>query len=81
MDMFEGALSEDEQRSDEELIEKVRDGNTDAYRVLWSRHFQAGVAVARSYTSRVDPEDVASEAFARTMEAIGRGKGPQVAFR
>lgn len=79
--MFEGALSEDEQRSDEELIEKVRDGNTDAYRVLWSRHFQAGVAVARSYTSRVDPEDVASEAFARTMEAIGRGKGPQVAFR
>lgn len=79
--MFEGAASEDEQRSDEELIELVRGGNTDAYQVLWCRHFPAGVAVARSYTSRVDPEDVASEAFARTMEAIGRGKGPQVAFR
>lgn len=67
--------------SDAELIAMVRSGDSEAYGVLWARHSSAGIRMARSLTSRVDPEDVAAEAFLRTFEAIVRGGGPEVAFR
>lgn len=67
--------------SDAELIAMVRSGDGEAYGILWLRHSSAAIRLARGLTTRVDPEDVAAEAFARTLEALSRGKGPEVAFR
>ncbi|TDQ02066.1 MULTISPECIES: sigma-70 family RNA polymerase sigma factor [unclassified Leifsonia] len=67
--------------SDADLIVLARDGDTLAYGVLWKRHWQAGRAMAASITGRFDPDDLASEAFARILTSLGRGKGPTSGFR
>ncbi|MGX5695661.1 sigma-70 family RNA polymerase sigma factor [Agromyces soli] len=67
--------------SDEEILHAIRCGDDDAYGIFWRRHRSLAIAVARSTTSRFDPEDIAAESFARVLAAIRRGRGPVRAFR
>jgi len=67
--------------SDADLIVLAREGDRLAYGVLWKRHWEAGRGMAASITSRFDPDDLASEAFARILISLGRGKGPTAGFR
>ncbi len=67
--------------SDDELVERSRAGDELAYAELWRRHSRAGLAVARSASSSIEPEDLVAEAFTKIFHAVQRGKGPQVGFR
>ena len=67
--------------SDAELIERAREGDSPAYGVLWKRHWNAGRAMAASVTGRFEPDDLASEAFARILKSIEKGSGPRSGFR
>ncbi|KGM09021.1 sigma-70 family RNA polymerase sigma factor, partial [Cellulomonas carbonis] len=68
--------------SDAGLIAAVRAGDRTAYECLYERHVGAALAVARHYTrSEADADDVVAEAFERVLSALGRGQGPDVAFR
>lgn len=67
--------------TDDDLLARVREGDSAAYDELWRRYSSLAVAVARRTTSRFDPEDLASEAFTRVLSAIRAGSGPRHAFR
>ena len=67
--------------SDADLLTRAREGDTDAYGVIFKRHWQAGRAMAMSITGRFEPDDLASEAFARILKAVEKGKGPTSGFR
>ena len=72
----------DDAASDPILIAAVREGDYPAFGVLFSRHAGAARTVARQYISDAsDVEDVVSEAFAKVLEVLQRGGGPDVAFR
>lgn len=71
----------DSETSDDELVRATRAGDSRAYGVLWDRHAPAALRAARSITSSIDPEDLVSEAFAKTLSAIRNGGGPTDAFR
>lgn len=68
-------------RSDGELIALVRDGRSDAYGELWSRHAAAAGVAARAYGKPGEAEDMVAEAYLKILEAIRNGKGPTGAFR
>ena len=70
----------DTELSDAELVERVRDGDLDAYGVLWARHVNAVTVFAR-HTSRRDAEDLVAESYTRVLVAIRSGRGPTTAFR
>jgi RNA polymerase sigma factor (sigma-70 family) len=74
-------MSEVSEVSDEELAERTRTGDTDAYRELWQRHSRAGHTAARSFSRLADPDDLVSEAFLQILRALQRGGGPREAFR
>lgn len=67
--------------SDNDLVERSRAGEEAAYAELWRRHSRAGLAVARSASSSLDPEDLVAEAFTKIFQAVQDGKGPQLGFR
>lgn len=69
--------------SDAELIRRTRDGDTEAYGVLFSRHAAAATALAARLTSgtTVSADDVVSDAFVGVLTAIRSGRGPEEAFR
>lgn len=67
--------------SDAELVLRTRSGDTEAFGELWTRHYRSGMTVARSVTSRVEPEDLVQESYARIFQAIRKGGGPNGAFR
>uniref|UniRef100_UPI0028991DB0 RNA polymerase sigma factor n=1 Tax=Microbacterium sp. TaxID=51671 RepID=UPI0028991DB0 len=67
--------------SDHDLVEATRAGDSNAYGVLWDRHSPSALRAARAITSSIDPEDLVSEAFAKTFSAIKNGGGPTDAFR
>ena len=67
--------------SDTELVDRTREGDAAAYAELWSRHYRAGLAVARSFTGTFDPDDLVSEAFTKIYKTISRGGGPTAGFR
>jgi RNA polymerase sigma factor (sigma-70 family) len=69
-------------RSDAELTAGVRAGDDAAYEELYRRHAAAVRRYAKtccrdSFTA----EDLAGEVFARTLQALRAGKGPEVAVR
>lgn len=68
-------------RSDADLVALTRSGDESAYAELWRRHSRAGLAVARSFTSTFDADDLVSEAYAKILRAITEGGGPTAAFR
>lgn len=68
--------------SDAELIESVRHGQLDAYGSLYERHVSAAHNLARQLSrSSAEADDLVSEAFARVLDSLRAGRGPDSAFR
>ncbi|MFJ6217437.1 sigma-70 family RNA polymerase sigma factor [Streptomyces sp. NPDC092296] len=68
--------------SDAELTALVRGGDDRAYEELYRRHADAVRRYARTCCrDRFTAEDLAGEVFARTLQALRGGKGPDVAVR
>ncbi|MBO0984960.1 RNA polymerase sigma factor, partial [Rathayibacter sp. SD072] len=65
---------------DADLIALVREGDAAASAELWRRHASAARSLARAWSS-LDADDLVSEAFLRTLDAIAKGGGPEGAFR
>lgn len=66
--------------SESELLDRCRDGDPRAFETLFRRHHAAAVRYAAHLTSRIDPDDLASEAFARIWSALRGGGGPERMF-
>ncbi|MFI0943351.1 sigma-70 family RNA polymerase sigma factor [Streptomyces sp. NPDC021020] len=70
------------ERSDTELVDQVRAGRDSAYEELYRRHAQAVRRYARTCCRDTHTaEDLTGEVFARTLQAIRGGSGPQSAVR
>lgn len=69
------------ERSDAELLGRVREGDETALGELYLRHRPAALRLARSYGNRADAEDLVNGAFERVLAALRRGHGPAEAFR
>lgn len=68
--------------SDPRILELVRQGVTEAFDVLYKRHFAVAQYVARSQTDNAsDADDVVAEAFASVFQSLKEGKGPKEFFR
>ncbi|ANZ37841.1 hypothetical protein BBK82_19010 [Lentzea guizhouensis] len=68
--------------SDAELIESVRAGAVDAYGQLYERHVSAAYNLARQLArSQAEADDLVSEAFAKVLDTLRAGRGPDSAFR
>src|SRR3954447_16216690 len=67
--------------SDAELISSVRGGDVSAYGDLFSRHRDAATRLARQLVSAPDADDLVSEAFAKVLNVLLAGGGPDVLFR
>jgi len=74
-------MTTEQQPSDAELISAVRGGDTTAYGELFTRHVEAARRLARQLTAATDVEDLVSEAFAKVLNIVQRGGGPDLAFR
>ncbi|MFI5426977.1 RNA polymerase sigma factor [Aeromicrobium sp. UC242_57] len=66
---------------DSELLRLARDGAQDAYAALFDRYSYPAYRLARHLGQRDESDDVVSEAFARVLALLRRGKGPETAFR
>lgn len=66
--------------SDQMLLELTRDGMSEAFGELWSRHSGAVTAGARLYTG-YDPNDLMQEAFLKVYASIQDGGPLPVSFR
>ena len=68
--------------SDAELIEAVRKGTVSAYGGLYERHVASAYNLARQLTrSPAEADDLVSEAFAKVLDTLRGGRGPDSAFR
>uniref|UniRef100_A0AAU2VSM8 Sigma-70 family RNA polymerase sigma factor n=1 Tax=Streptomyces sp. NBC_00008 TaxID=2903610 RepID=A0AAU2VSM8_9ACTN len=68
--------------SDAELIQRMRDGDDLAYDELFRRHADAVRRYARTCCRDAHTaDDLTAEVFARTLQAVRGGKGPQEAVR
>jgi RNA polymerase sigma factor (sigma-70 family) len=67
---------------DAELIEAVRHGDVEAYGLLYRRHATAAAGLARQLTgSWAEADDLVAEAFAKVLDVLRAGGGPDSAFR
>ncbi|WP_431958755.1 sigma-70 family RNA polymerase sigma factor [Actinacidiphila sp. bgisy160] len=70
------------QLSDADLVARVRGGDDSAYEELYRRHVAAVRRYARGCCrDRHTAEDLTGEVFARTLQAIRSGSGPDAAVR
>ena len=68
--------------SDAELIEAVRKGTVSAYGGLYERHVASAYNLARQLArSPAEADDLVSEAFAKVLDTLRGGRGPDSAFR
>jgi RNA polymerase sigma factor (sigma-70 family) len=68
--------------SDAELIDSVRKGTVSAYGSLYERHRAAAYNLARQLTrNQAEADDLVSEAFAKVLDTLRAGRGPDSAFR
>ena len=67
--------------TDRELITLVRSGDCDAYEELYLRHHDVALRYARQFTESGRAEDLCAEAFAKILDLLQRGMGPDRAFR
>jgi len=68
--------------SDAELITASREGSSEAYAQLYSRHRAAAYNLARQLArSSAEADDLVSEAFAKLLDMVRAGGGPDTAFR
>ncbi|MRJ76361.1 sigma-70 family RNA polymerase sigma factor [Aeromicrobium sp. SMF47] len=63
------------------LLAQARDGHAEAYAALFTRYSYAAHRLARNLGQYEDAEDVVAESFARVLDLVRRGKGPETAFR
>ncbi|MDK1472993.1 sigma-70 family RNA polymerase sigma factor [Streptomyces sp. 549] len=74
--------AEDPPVGDTELVSRMRGGDTAAYDELYRRHAEAVRRYARTCCRDADTaDDLTNEVFARTLQAVHSGKGPQTAVR
>ncbi|WP_228450203.1 sigma-70 family RNA polymerase sigma factor, partial [Streptomyces alkaliterrae] len=77
-----GPGGDDEPVGDTELVSRIRAGDTEAYEELYRRHADAVRRYARTCCRDTDTaDDLTNEVFARTLQAVQRGKGPTTAVR
>ncbi|QQQ73548.1 sigma-70 family RNA polymerase sigma factor [Saccharothrix sp. 6-C] len=68
--------------SDAELIDAVRGGEIQAYGQLFERHVRAARNLARHLArSSAEADDLVSDAFAKVLDTLRAGGGPDSAFR
>ena len=68
--------------SDPELIARVRAGDREAFGELYRRHSGPATTLARQFArSAAESDDLVSESFARVLDNLLAGKGPDTAFR
>jgi RNA polymerase sigma factor (sigma-70 family) len=68
--------------SDAELITRVRAGDRAAFGVLYARHSVPALTLARQFSkSQAEADDLVSESFARVLDTLISGGGPDTAFR
>ncbi|MET0449955.1 MAG: sigma-70 family RNA polymerase sigma factor [Aeromicrobium sp.] len=67
--------------ADDLLIERARSGEDEAFAELYRRHAFGALRLARTLGQREEAEDVVAESFARLLELLRRGQGPDEAFR
>jgi len=67
--------------SDAQLIEAVRDGNTEAYGELFERHRDAALRLSSQLVPGPDADDLVAESFTRVLALLEDGKGPDEFFR
>ena len=68
--------------ADAELIALARDGEPEAFGILYERHVAAAQQLAYQLSAAPKlADDVVAEAFGRMLETIVRGGGPSVAVR
>ncbi len=68
--------------SDAELIQAVRGGEIQAYGELFERHVGAARNLARHLAwSSAEADDLVSDAFAKVLDTLRAGGGPDSAFR
>ncbi len=68
--------------SDPELITRVRTGDREAFGELYKRHAGAATTLSRQFArSATESDDLVSESFARVLDNLLAGKGPDTAFR
>ncbi|MGH3322517.1 MAG: sigma-70 family RNA polymerase sigma factor, partial [Streptosporangiaceae bacterium] len=68
--------------ADADLIAAARAGDTEAYGVLYARHSHAARALARQLgRDDAESDDLVAETFARVLDVLSRGGGPEVGFR
>ncbi len=65
-------------RTDEALLQAVREGNLESFGDLYERYYPRARAIAAGHTGDQDRlDDMVSEAFARILQALKNGKGPR----
>lgn len=68
--------------SDAALLDAVRDGDGDAFDVVYRRHLDAAQRLARVLTKdQAAADDLVAESFARLLTTLKSGGGPESAFR
>nr|WP_225954127.1 sigma-70 family RNA polymerase sigma factor [Kibdelosporangium phytohabitans] len=64
------------------MIDSVRKGTVAAYGSLYERHVGAAYNLARQLSrSQAEADDLVSEAFAKVLDTLRAGRGPDSAFR
>ncbi|MBB5155033.1 RNA polymerase sigma factor [Saccharopolyspora phatthalungensis] len=67
---------------DRTLLEAVRAGSNSAFGELYARHCTAAHTMAKQVAETpTDAEDLVAEAFAKILDVVRRGGGPDTAFR
>ena len=75
-------LTDASQVSEDELLDRAREGDRSAFGTLYLRHRDAARKVAgMCASSAADAEDAVAEGFARVFAALPRMAGRQIAFR
>jgi RNA polymerase sigma factor (sigma-70 family) len=81
MTVIDQIASRHRELSDAELISSVRAGDVSAYGDLFARHRDAASRLARQLVPGPDADDLVSEAFAKVLNVLLAGGGPDAAFR
>ena len=78
----EDAAGEPAGPSDAALISRTREGDTGAYGVLYERHVASARSLARHLVQKdAEVDDVVAETFAKVLDLLRRGGGPESGFR
>jgi RNA polymerase sigma factor (sigma-70 family) len=75
-----GAVDDASEPTDEDLLARVRAGQTEAYGVLFARHQHAARAFALRLAGTSDADDLVAEAFAKVLDVVCRNMGPTRSF-